>query len=648
MENIPSPDKLLAKRHLVIFRIVSVLLPFLLLGMLEIVLRFAGYGHDLTLFVESKDHKGYLVMNPHASEKYFGETENATVGNYEEFSKIKPKGTFRIFVLGESTTVGYPYFYNASFHRWLQYRLMHTYQDKKFEIINVALTAVNSYTVLGFGKEVLKYEPDAIMIYTGHNEYYGAMGAGSTNTINGNRFLINTILQLREFRIVQLFNRSLLKIKMILSDKDKVDREGLMKRMAADQQIAFGSELYKQGIKQFETNMDELLAIINKEKVPVFISNLVSNEKDLKPFISEGNESGSALIVYKKGQEALKEQHFALSKELFIKAKELDLLRFRAPQAMNDIISKLVKKYSYSHLIDTKSIFEKNSTNGILGHETLLEHVHPNLFGYALMSDAFYKVFTNTFKWPNENEISFAQLCEKMPVTKVDSLRGTYEVMLLKESWPFNEIIPESEKQLKTFEASLAMKLVLKQATWGDAMTVLMDHYQKQNDIPSAMKVCEALTLEHPYEPLLFLQVGRLSSQIGEIENAVFYLKQGFTLEASFEMARELFINLLKADRSEEAIVYLRYAAEHNNTTFSLNELISYVEQINVLKAKYKKEPANTALPINIANTYLQFANVDVADRYAQIALRTEPNNLSALDVKRKIIEIKKQISVNN
>ncbi len=42
-------------------------------------------------------------------------------------------------------------------------------------------------------------------------------------------------------------------------------------------------------------------------------------------------------------------------------------------------------------LVDTKETFEKNSPGGFIGKEPILEHVHPDLRGYALMSDAFIR-----------------------------------------------------------------------------------------------------------------------------------------------------------------------------------------------------------------------------------------------------------------
>jgi len=202
---IASASKGASKKRIILFKGISIILvPLLILFLLELFLRLFNYGNSYSLFIEYKGDKDYLVFNPDASKKFFTEEQIATKGNSEIFKKKKDSNTIRIFVLGESTTIGYPYFHNGSFHRWLQYRLTHTYPDKNFEIINLSLTAVNSYTVLGFAKEVVNYEPDAVLIYTGHNEFYGAMGAASTQNLGSNPHLINFILGLRNLRLAQL------------------------------------------------------------------------------------------------------------------------------------------------------------------------------------------------------------------------------------------------------------------------------------------------------------------------------------------------------------------------------------------------------------------------------------------------------------
>jgi tetratricopeptide (TPR) repeat protein len=633
------------KKRLLIFKGLAILSPLILLALLECGLRLFGYGHDLSLFVEDERHPGYLVMNQYASIKYFSDQENATIGNFEPFKKQKTPGTLRIFVLGESTTIGYPYMHNGSFHRWLRYRLMHTLPDKEFEIINLSLTAVNSHTVFDFGRQLASYEPDAVLIYTGHNEYYGALGAGSTKAFARNTALIRTVIKLREFRVIQLIYGTLTSIKAVLAGKEIDLRENLMKRMAEDQQIAYGSDTYQAGIDQFKTNMNDLCDLMNKQNIPVFISNLVGNEKDLKPFISKpGKGAQSAQFHFDNANRLYAGENFTQAKNEYVQASELDLLRFRAPRAINRIIREIADTYPGVTLVDVRAAFEKNSEHGILGKQTLLEHVHPNLLGYALISDAFYESLEKSglISVKNDHTMSFAELRKRMPVTLVDSLKGDYEVMILKEGWPFNMPMPQEEKRKKTIEEQLAGALVVKQISWEEAMGRLKANYISQNDKAGALKVMEALALEQPLDPLLYDQTSSFCLSIGENEKAITYLSHAFRIENNFDRAQKLFIALLKLDRPQEALAYLGYAATNNQSGFSLNELHSFVQELVILKSKFEKDSTNVTLTNQLAAGYLKFANAAAADKYVELTLKREPKNQVALQLKEQIKAIHK------
>src|SRR6267154_348840 len=232
-----KPTRPPSKKRLYLFRVIAIASPFVVLIAFEILLRLFHYGSNLDLFIESPANPDYYVFNPAASKRYFTNEAIATSGNSEPFKKEKDNHTMRIFILGESTTIGYPYFHNGSFHRWLLYRMMNTFPDRKFEFINCSLTAVNSYTVLGFAKELVNYQPDAVLIYTGHNEYYGVMGVGSTDTMGSNGFIIGLLLWLRHFRLMQLLTNFYAYLQHVFH---KSDGKGgtRMEMMVKDQKIA--------------------------------------------------------------------------------------------------------------------------------------------------------------------------------------------------------------------------------------------------------------------------------------------------------------------------------------------------------------------------------------------------------------------------
>lgn len=656
------------------FKIISILLPFLFLFLLEVGLRLFHYGNDLSLFIEDPANKDYYILNPAASKKYFTDQRNATIGNIEPFRKEKGSNTMRIFVLGESTTIGYPYFHNGSFHRWLHYRLMHVYPDKQFEIINLSLTAVNSYTVAGFAKEVVDYQPDAVLIYTGHNEYYGALGVGSTDRLGGSVFLVNTMLALRKLRLVQGITNLYEGLASFFRGGKSSSQRTRMEMMVDNQQIPYGSELYTRGVEQFRTNMDKALRLLDEKQIPVFISTVVSNEKDLSPFISiasdslrsraleknytlgrQAYDSGDLATASRWLNEAVRlDSNYALSnyylgrisflqgdagraKAWLSRAKELDALRFRAPDQINTIITELSSKYKSVHLVDARAAFEASSAEGIVGNELLLEHVHPNLEGYALLSDVFYNAMKKQglFPFAPENEMDFRQLRSSMPITLMDSLTGVYKVAKLERSWPFNQSFHGAPDTLKplTVEEKLAYGIAFNQGRWQDAMDALYDYYSGRQEWEKAGKVLEALILEYPMEQPYYERAANIYGKLNDVENAVFYFRQSFALAPSFDLARKLFVLYLKQDKPADAIPFLDYAIRNNNAGLDLGPVRRLTGEVVELKQKLSRDTANTMILDRIAGDYLRMGNRDGADLYVGKALQKDPVNKEALAV---------------
>ena len=670
---------LLRKKRMLVMKIISILFPFMLLGGLELVLRLCNYGHDLRLFITAPRDESYYVMNPDASLKYFSDPQIATTGNSELFKKVKDTNTLRIFVLGESTTIGYPYFHNGSFHRWLQYRLMHTCPDKRLEIINLSLTGVNSYTVEGFAKELLPYQPDAVLIYTGHNEYYGCLGAGSTDKISGSPFVIHLVLKLRELRLTQLMANTFSKLASWKHRNVEESGKTRMELMVARQQIPYGSPMYERGITQFTTNMDNTLRLLNEAHIPVFISNLVSAEKDLFPFISVAADStkypgfamqyrqGEQLIAagdsaaaqhafaaadkiypshagcnYYLGLLALQQGDTAPAKIYFDKARDLDALRFRAPSRLNEIIPQLCSKYKNAHLVDANAAFANNSSSHIIGANLVLEHVHPNLDGYALLSDVFYNALQQQgiFKVEKGHDMSFAQLRQSMPLTIIDSLSGAYKIANLKRSWPFNTGHKNDTTLISSPEEQLAYEVAFRHTSWAAAMQQLYAGYNRSQDFTKAATIVEALVQEHPTEAAYYEESANYCGKLNNLEESAFYFGRAFALSPSFNTARTLFAINLKLDRTAAALPYLDYAIAHNEQELNLLPVKGALLQILELQKQVAKDPANVDLLNRIADKYYKMGNKDGAEMYVQKALHASPGNKEALALQNQLKKV--------
>jgi len=629
-----KPEKHTTKSRLLLFKIIAICLPFLSVFLLEFALRLFHYGYDLSLFTDYAQNTEYRVVNPHASKRYFLDPAFAPTGNRELFLKKKAPNTLRFFVLGESTTIGYPYFHNGSFHRWLQYRLMHLYPDTRFEIINLSLTAVNSYTVLGFARELVHYQPDAVLIYSGQNEYYGGLGVGSAQNMGGNPVIVNALLRMRDSRVVQLVLNGYGSLTRLFAPRDEGQEKTRMELMVGNQQIEYGSKLFEKGLSQFKHNMNATLKLLQDHQVPVFLSTVVSNVKGLSPFI----DADGAASDYHTAQRLWEEKKYTEAADLYTRAKERDALRFRAPEKINEIIRNLTNQYSRAYLVDTRKEFEVHSPHGILGDELFTDHVHPNLKGYALMSDAFYKTMKSANIMRNPvGKMTFETLLQTMPVSPIDSIAGEFRIIQLKAHWPYNDESYNRPLPEKTVEEKLAARLFRKEEDWMTVHNTLYQAYMRLNQPLKAAKVTENVVLEYAEDPVFYEQTAMVYGERGETEQAAFYLKRAFALSPSFDKARYLFVWYLILDKPDLSLPYLDYAIANNTTGMKLNTVKPLVEKALALKQQLCISPDDINLMNEIASVYLQMDNQDGASHYIEEVLRRKPANKEALEIKLKM-----------
>lgn len=89
----------------------------------------------------------------------------------ESFTKTKSDKVLRAFCLGGSTTYGRPFSPRTSFCSWLEDFLDYVDLEHKWEVINAGGVSYASYRIALLMEELVQYEPDLVVVYTGHNEF---------------------------------------------------------------------------------------------------------------------------------------------------------------------------------------------------------------------------------------------------------------------------------------------------------------------------------------------------------------------------------------------------------------------------------------------------------------------------------------------
>ena len=348
----------------------------------------------------------------------------------QSFAAVKAPNTFRIFCLGGSTVQVRPYSVQTSLTAWLALNLQAAQPDTDWEVINCGGISYASYRLVPIMEELLDYEPDVFVIYTGHNEFiedrtYGRLKRAPRPLIRLHRAL----LHLRTYA---------------LADRWVADRSGTggsktvlgpAVRAKLDLEEGLGSyhrdAAWREGtLEQFRRNLEALVRMSRAADVPVILMNPVSNLKDSPPFKSEfradlGEDGRQQVTDFMERAEGLDwsdtygkiallqkaveidDRHagllfrigtchhrlgrFAESKQWFLRAKEEDICPLRALEPMHEAIVETARRYGVP-LVDVRSRIEGRTEDGIPGDEWLLDHVHPSIAGHQMIADALYRV----------------------------------------------------------------------------------------------------------------------------------------------------------------------------------------------------------------------------------------------------------------
>lgn len=536
-----EPPPPLSTRRRLGFQLAGVSLSFLALILLEAGLRLSGFGNSYPLFVQAERHPDYLRANPRVVRRFMvdeAETPKLRIRPVY-FRPLKPERTIRIFVQGGSTAAGYPYGFGASPAGMLQQRLRRTFPGRKVEVVTTAVSAVNSYTLLDFADEIIEQQPDAVVIYAGHNEYVGILGVGSGFSVGRRRLVVLAFLRLRRLRLFQLLQGVVAGLSPAGSPQGRDRRRTLMATIAREKKIPYGSPLYHRGLRQYRANLRALLDRYREADIPVFLGTLVCNEADQPPFVSghspgvdvqawqrhfeaghralEAGDPVSALNAfdaavaiddgharghYGRGRALQRLGRFREARRAYLAAKDRDQLRFRAPEAINRIIREEAMEYG-ARVVEVRKAFVEASDEGIVGNGLMLEHLHPNLDGYFVLADAFYQSLREGKMFaPWTNPISRETARREIPVTEVDRLYGEYRILKLKSDQPFSNRrgrtrIPPPVTPVER----IAQRYYRGRLSWSDAMRELLDHYQSRGEYRKASKVSVLLAEAFPFDP---------------------------------------------------------------------------------------------------------------------------------------------------
>ncbi len=402
----------------------TVLVPVVFIVAIEGCLRLFGFGYPSQVFLENE---GTIRNNPAFTFRYFP-WSMARPMLPVKFAAEKPEGTIRIFVLGGSAAQGFP---GSEFGigRQLELMLEKAYPNRKFEVINAAITAINSHVVLQIARSCLKYKPDFLVLYLGNNEVVGPYGPGTVLAeFSRNLTFIRANTLLKSTRLFQL-----LSLAMGAHKPPSGGWRGM--EMFLQNTVPLNDPRLQLSYRHLEANLRDILNLSESNDCTAIFSTIGVNLFDQPPFASvndtiltgmererwgeyfragsdhyaagEFREAISSLVAanqidggyaesyYMLGRCYLEQGEEELAREAVEKSRDLDALRFRSDSNINAIIRKVAIDGSveYAGLVDGAQVLADHpkSVQGIPGDAFFYDHVHLSFLGNNVVARAFAK-----------------------------------------------------------------------------------------------------------------------------------------------------------------------------------------------------------------------------------------------------------------
>jgi tetratricopeptide (TPR) repeat protein len=391
---------------------------------------YVGFVSQIPLFVAGTDAAGRPVMVT-APNKH-------RLFNPQQFAQPKAPGTYRIFTVGGSTTYGRPYDDSTSFTGWVREFLEAGVPGRRWEVINAGGISYASYRVALLMEELVQYEPDLFVVYSGHNEFL------ERRTYRQVREMPAWVRQLGllagKTRTGALVQKAAdrLRRKRASANESLVRLESevvtLLDNTVGPEAFERDDELRDQILRHYRFNLARICDIARSAGAEVILVTPACNLRAATPFKSEHRsdlgptdlarwqgayndglraftnglpdqaleafdtaasiDDRHAHLHLLRGHSLFNLERFAEAKSAYQQACDEDVCPLRALTSMPGLVREVAEEQAVP-VIDFVALQERLSEHGIPGAQVFLDHVHPTVESHRLLALEILKVLTD-------------------------------------------------------------------------------------------------------------------------------------------------------------------------------------------------------------------------------------------------------------
>jgi len=443
-----------------------------------VVDRSFGFGQYQPLFIPNKDQTE--LRTSQNKSLYFGT---------QRFAKQKWKTEFRMFFLGGSTVRGRPFTVDTAFAKWVELELNARSPDNTtYQSINCGGLSYASYRLARINQEILQYDPNLVVLATGHNEF---LEDRSFTAAKANQTDVSPISSWRSVNW----------IRSLAGDDLESFKTNSEKRLPAnvtarlDAKSGYASYQWdpvwkRDVIGQYRESITEIISQCQTKDIPILLVCLGSNLRDCPPIKSElpltlsnttrqkwlnlfdqatrHRDNPSTALKFYQQCSAITEEHALLhyriarcfeqlgqnqaARKHYLLSKDHDICPLRLTEQMDRVIRELADQFDVP-LVDGRRVLERASAHQIPGYEMYIDHVHPSIAGHQLIATAIVqqlmksKLITqpDDFFTPDYAHMYQTQLQERPPSFFTNGLRRVQWL----ENWARRD---RQQQELKPFD----------------------------------------------------------------------------------------------------------------------------------------------------------------------------------------------------
>ncbi len=572
-------------------------------------------GSRLPVFVRESGNADWFVTAPN-KRRWF---------NVQRFRVVKPAENRRIFCLGGSTTYGRPFDDGTSFCGWLRRFLSLVEPEAKFEVVNAGGISYASYRVARLMDEIAHYEPDLVVLYTGHNEFLEERTYRELR--DSPRWIRSADEVLSGARTYSLLHRAASRLRGF------TESGGLRDDVVTVLDSSIGPDAYKRDdakraaiLEHFRFNLSRVADQTRRSDAQLLAVVPASNLRSCSPFKSEASKNVSsgelnaddemaiselekaleidprrADWLYQLGERRLRAGDESSAEAAFVGARDEDVCPLRAPSEFVEAVREFAEAPSVWS-VDFPRLLRRDR-HQIPGEESFLDHVHPNPETHAILGAEIVETLVQK-GWVSANT-----------------------------NWDRGLALELAEKEIASIDLSehgRSLRNLAKVLAWAG------------KDDEAERAALRSLEIDATDAESLYI-LGTIAQNRGRDEDAMRYYERVLVEDEEFVSARHnlgvvLARRGLWAEAEETYRKVLAVAPRHPHASFNLARVLVQQGRLVEAEDEYRRvvdrDPRDTDAWFNLGRLFAQQSRNDEARDAFRRALKLDPG---AADAKREL-----------